>query len=239
MPDSHTSSRPSHTRSSSISKNNRSHSHQRKPSVNSTGTPLYSIQEIPSSKKPTTQSSTSSSSWKQYLHSLNSKFNSLFETNPSGPLLPQDKHTTVFGGASKTTNTSWLGVLGRSTIVRLFILFYFIFSVFLSLHHLWIWLHTERLDSRFGDDWVPQRTYDQQEPYSVIDDMTHGLKMSKLFAKSNFESTENVQPYWLKASGTPLKDDVTIITVITANTWPELEQLSKHWNGKRIKMVIK
>ncbi|CAO3644920.1 unnamed protein product [Cunninghamella blakesleeana] len=61
--------------------------------------------------------------------------------------------------------------------------------------------------------------------------MTHGLKMSKLFAKSNFESTENVQPYWLKATGSPSVDDVTIVTVITANTWSELETLSNRWKG--------
>lgn len=230
MPDSHTSSRPQHTRSSSISKNNRSHSHQRKPS-NSTGTPLYAIQEIPSSKKPTMQSS--SSSWKHYYNLLQLKLNSLFESNPSGPLLPQDKHTTVFGGTSKTS-TSWLGTLGKSTIVRLFVLFYFIFSVFLSFHHLWIWFHSEPLDARFGDNWIPQRTYDQQETYSVIDDMTHGLKMSKLFPKANFDNTQTIQPYWLKASATPKNDSVTIVTVITPGTWSELEQLSKHWKGKII-----
>ncbi|KAI9305579.1 hypothetical protein BJ944DRAFT_255812 [Cunninghamella echinulata] len=61
--------------------------------------------------------------------------------------------------------------------------------------------------------------------------MTHGLKMSKLFPKANFDNTQTIQPYWLKASATPENDSVTIVTVITPGTWSELEQLSKHWKG--------
>ncbi|KAI8093470.1 uncharacterized protein BX664DRAFT_364963 [Halteromyces radiatus] len=61
--------------------------------------------------------------------------------------------------------------------------------------------------------------------------MTHGLKMSKLFAKANYQSAESIKPFWLKASEIPLHDDITLITVITPDTWTELERLVDYWKG--------
>ncbi|ORZ19932.1 hypothetical protein BCR42DRAFT_460004 [Absidia repens] len=61
--------------------------------------------------------------------------------------------------------------------------------------------------------------------------MTHGLKMSKVFAKANYENTESTQPFWLKASEGPVPDDITLVTVVTPGTWFELERLTEYWKG--------
>ncbi|KAI8341382.1 hypothetical protein BC941DRAFT_346977 [Chlamydoabsidia padenii] len=61
--------------------------------------------------------------------------------------------------------------------------------------------------------------------------MTHGLKMSKIFAKANYETTDATQPFWLKASDIPATDDISLITVITPGTWSELERLVEYWKG--------
>ncbi|CAO3587894.1 unnamed protein product [Absidia cylindrospora] len=206
MSDAIPSSRPHHSRSSSISKTARTNSHQRKPSINSTtSNQLYSIKEsqkpatmdsYPSpssplpptfpSKKSTSRTNTSSTLQHylnlfhcqvDYISNSSSSSSSLpSSSSSSGPLLPQDKHTAAFGGPAKTP-TSWLSVLARLTIVQFLLLLYVVFSIFLSLHHLWIWLSSETLDARFGDNWIPQRTYDQDSASSVLDNMTHGLKM--------------------------------------------------------------
>ncbi|KAF7732120.1 hypothetical protein EC973_006375 [Apophysomyces ossiformis] len=67
--------------------------------------------------------------------------------------------------------------------------------------------------------------------YSILNNMTHGLKMSKMFSKSYYQVTNGVKPYWLKASETPAEEDLTIITTVTPTTWPELVRLAERWQG--------
>ena len=149
--------------------------HQRKPSLN-IPTNLYPIPEKGGNNmtSPTIPSSSSSiphppaSPTKRYRTSISSFFNWRIIThridsflNPSGPLLPQDKHGAAFGGTGKKSRFSSI-VQSRS--VRFLFLFYVIFSVFLSINHLWHWAFapgTVKLDARFGDQWRPERTYDQ------------------------------------------------------------------------------
>ncbi|KAI9015253.1 hypothetical protein CLU79DRAFT_765840 [Phycomyces nitens] len=146
-----------------------------------------------------------------------------------GPYLPHDKHGVAFGGTQKKSK---IMSLYRSKTVRFLLLVYCIFSVFLSINHSWHWLRSgPALDSRFGQDWVAQRTYDTDDTYSVVDSMSHGLKMAKLLSKSYYEAAEAVEPYWLKASKVPFEEDVSIITTVTPGTWTELVRLVEHWQG--------
>lgn len=62
--------------------------------------------------------------------------------------------------------------------------------------------------------------------------MSHGLKMHKLFSKSYYDAAKQIQPFWLKATNVPEKDEVTIVTTVTADTWDELVQLTGYWEGK-------
>ncbi|KAL0095325.1 velvet factor-domain-containing protein [Phycomyces blakesleeanus] len=122
--------------------------------------------------------------------------------------------------------------LYRSKLVRFLLLVYCVFSVFLTINHSWHWLRSGPvLDSRFGENWVAQRTYNQDDTYSVVDGMSHGLKMAKLLSKSYYEAAEAVEPYWLKASKVPFEEDVSIITTVTPGTWTELVRLVEHWQG--------
>ncbi|KAI8370262.1 hypothetical protein BD560DRAFT_121087 [Blakeslea trispora] len=61
--------------------------------------------------------------------------------------------------------------------------------------------------------------------------MTHGLKMHKLFSKSYYDTTKNIQPFWKKADNIPEKDEVTLITTTTPDTWEELVRLTIYWEG--------
>lgn len=67
--------------------------------------------------------------------------------------------------------------------------------------------------------------------------MTHGLKMHKLFSKSYYDAAKQIQPFWLKASEIPEKDEVTIITTATADTWNDLVRLTAYWEGKGFESV--
>ncbi|CDH55319.1 glycosyltransferase family 49 protein [Lichtheimia corymbifera JMRC:FSU:9682] len=208
-----------HKRSPSVTK-----THQRKSSITSAST----HHRIPDKS---TQASTSlaslstfnmSRSWQKYTSRLSLQLDAFL--NPSGPLLPHEQQ-----GTSK----SWVAMLTRSRLARLLLLFYAMFSVMLSFSQFWGWYFssTPPLDPRFGVAWQPVRTYDSDQSYSVMDNMTTGLKMSKLFSKSHYEAVRMTEPYWLKRSEAIDPRDVTLTTAVTLDTWAELERIAERWQG--------
>ncbi|KAI8370358.1 velvet factor-domain-containing protein [Radiomyces spectabilis] len=227
-----------HSRSTSITKAPHTRSHQRKSSIN-VQTHLYSIPEKKShftaspSPSPINTSFPSKKYaslplWRRYLQGVSTHLDTWLDPSAS-PVLPHTQRTKAFGGP---VNKSLWSQFFRSKWTRFILLFYIVFSVFLSINHIWHWLTSgPRLDPRFGDHWVAQRTYDQDKQYSMLNTMAHGLKMSKLFSKTEYAAAENVQPFWLKSAQPPMPDDVSIVTAVTLNTWPELVRLAQHWKG--------
>lgn len=78
----------------------------------------------------------------------------------------------------------------------------------------------------------PERDFCIDDTYSLMNQMTHGLKMSKLFSKSYYDAAKNIQPFWKKASNVPEKDEVSIITTANVDTWEDLKRLTIYWEGK-------
>ncbi|GAA5797415.1 hypothetical protein HPULCUR_002799 [Helicostylum pulchrum] len=104
---------------------------------------------------------------------------------------------------------------------------YILFSVLLTAAHFSSWV----FKGPSKDAWTYQRTYDALEPYSLVTDMSHGLKMSKLFSQAHYDALKYIEPYWQKAQQVPNDLDVTIITTSTPETWKDLVQLAETWNG--------
>lgn len=158
--------RPKHSRSTSITTQKKS-THQRKPSLSQL--PIASSENIKRTR-PTSISGNSSSTNKSNVPGfLNNIISRVFTfLNPTGPLLPHSKHTNAFGG---TIKSSFISRLFQSRLVRVFTLFYVIFSVCLTVQHSWHYIMSPKenpvkepsigLDEKFNDDWKPQRTYDQ------------------------------------------------------------------------------
>lgn len=69
------------------------------------------------------------------------------------------------------------------------------------------------------------------QTYSLLTEMTHGLRMHKSFSKSHYKAAKQIQPFWLKAKSLPENDEVTVITTATADTWDNLIQLTAYWEG--------
>ncbi|CAO3624060.1 unnamed protein product [Mucor hiemalis] len=131
------------------------------------------------------------------------------------PLLPQQQQQQKSKGFLK------------SRPFRLVVLFYIIFSILLATVHFTRWA----LFHKSADNWTFQRTYDPLEPYSLMSDMSHGLKMSKLFSKGQYEALKYVKPYWKKAQQVPEESDVTMITTATPDSWKDLVNLAENWDG--------
>lgn len=80
-------------------------------------------------------------------------------------------------------------------------------------------------------------TFVLDQSYSVMDNMTTGLKMSKLFSKSHYDAVRMTEPYWLKGSEAIDPRDVTLTTAVTLDTWAELERIAERWQGKLLRVV--
>ncbi|KAI8980975.1 hypothetical protein BDB01DRAFT_794865 [Pilobolus umbonatus] len=250
--------RPKHSRSTSVT-TKKTTSHQRKASLNviQQQQQLLQQQQQQQPQTPTLQKMASSENIKRHRSHLTSNnnlssnsvlsrqsvprlFNSLSLRlysflNPTGPLLPHSKQGAAFGGTAKPTLIS---TLLHHRFTRFFAFFYIIFSVFLTLNHTWRYLtRTQPVVSPvisedvLVNDWIPQRTYDADKDYSLLDSMTHGVKMHKLFSKSHYDAAKKIKPFWLKSTNTPEKNEVSIITTVTADTWDELVKLTVYWEG--------
>jgi hypothetical protein len=140
--------RPKHSRTTSITTSKNTTSHQRKPSF--TYQQQHATIKSYHKQQPEEQ--------KVLYKSLSSKIRSFL--NPSGPLLPHSKHGQAFGGTSKP---SFLSTVLRSRAVRSIALLYVVFSIFLSLTHTWQYLTTPSTtkSAAVDHDWVPSRTYDE------------------------------------------------------------------------------
>ncbi|RUS28344.1 hypothetical protein BC938DRAFT_481990 [Jimgerdemannia flammicorona] len=134
------------------------------------------------------------------------------------------------GGDKKGNGVAFGGPAGyhyprllRPRWVRVVITAYVIFSAVLSAIHLFQWAFRSPRHRQLT------RTYDSDEEYSLIMDMTPAHKFNKLFAKSLPETLENVQPYWLRAETKPLSDDVSLITYVTEDQLDEFVTLAERW----------
>ncbi|KAI8365287.1 uncharacterized protein BYT42DRAFT_589461 [Radiomyces spectabilis] len=141
--------------------------------------------------------------------------------HPSVPVLPQD---------TRAPPQPWFL---RLPLIRYAILVYIIFAVALSATHVVSWCVTHRSLSspRVFKDWIPKRTYAQDEPFSLLDGMPHGLKMAKMLDKSDYESTTKVQPYWLRTAQKIHPEGLSLMVMITPESWSDLVRLTDHWQG--------
>ncbi|CAO3683286.1 unnamed protein product [Umbelopsis ramanniana] len=152
-------------------------------------------------------------------------------TQPTTPLLPQDKKhpSSAFGGSRKRKGVS---KILQSRWIRFLIIFYTSFSVLLTFSHMWAWTFKSSKPQKvyINEDWEPKRTYDPDSPFSHLDNMSNTLKFSKVFSNSAF-AIENIQPYYFRATSTPLPEDISLITHITVASWPQLERLAENWQA--------
>ncbi|KAI8080452.1 velvet factor-domain-containing protein [Thamnidium elegans] len=115
----------------------------------------------------------------------------------------------------------------KSRWFRFIAVVYILFSILLTAAHFSSWV----FKGSSKDAWTYQRTYDALKPYSLVTDMSHGLKMSKLFSQAHYDALKYIEPYWQKAQQVPNDLDVTIITTSTPETWKDLVKLAENWNG--------
>ncbi|CAO0792900.1 unnamed protein product [Mucor circinelloides] len=163
------------------------------------------------------------------VNQINSWFDQLL---PQSSLLPH-QHQQQQQQQESTKHT-----ILKSRWFRLSIVVYILFSILLTAAHVTSWLFSGSSSSHYyhtsrsaRDALSYQRTYDAEEAYSLLSNMSHGLKMSKLFAQGHYDALKYVQPFWQRATNVPESQQVSFIVTTTPNTWKDLVQMAKNWNG--------
>ncbi|KAG1181210.1 hypothetical protein G6F36_010048 [Rhizopus arrhizus] len=150
--------------------------------------------------------------WQQFNH----WFDSLIGHSQQQPTLPLNQQQ------QQQQKKRWL---------RLSVLFYVVFSILLTSAHCTSWFF-RFLSQNTKDDFVFERTYDADLSYSSLTDMSHGLRLSKMFPKGEYHALNGVSPFWQSASQPAQDDEVTLLTTISAESWKELVALAENWNEK-------
>lgn len=180
------------------------------------------------------------------VNQINSWFDQLL---PQSSVLPHQQQQQQQQQQESTKNT-----ILKSRWFRLSIVVYILFSILLTAAHVTSWLFSGNqanvlYHKSFNsmDNLSYQRTYDAgkqnlflyifrtntilEESYSLLSNMSHGLKMSKLFAQGHYDALKYVQPFWQRATKAPESKQVTFIVTTTPNTWKDLVQMAKNWDG--------
>ncbi|CEG64376.1 hypothetical protein RMATCC62417_01357 [Rhizopus microsporus] len=119
----------------------------------------------------------------------------------------------------------------RKRWVRLLVLFYIIFSILLTSAHFTRWFFQLFSQHTTRDSFHIDRTYDADLSYSAITTMPHGLKLSKMFPKSEYGALKGVTPFWQTASQPSDESDVSLLTNVSPESWKELVALAENYNG--------
>ncbi|KAG0304935.1 hypothetical protein BGZ98_004812 [Dissophora globulifera] len=76
-----------------------------------------------------------------------------------------------------------------------------------------------------------ERTYDADEPYSVVSNLSSSSILSKMFTFNTPDITDNIQPFFIRSTSTPRQDDITLATFIPQDDLSELAALVDRFPG--------
>ncbi|KAF9934195.1 hypothetical protein BGZ75_009975 [Mortierella antarctica] len=117
----------------------------------------------------------------------------------------------------------------KSKVARTLCLGYVGFCALFTLKHVFPYhSKTEPLVYRHFD---LERTYDPNESYSVVSNLSSSVILSKMFSFSTPDVTDNIQPFYIRATGTPQPDQITLATFIPQDELSELAALVERFSG--------
>ncbi|KAG0054031.1 hypothetical protein BGZ83_012107 [Gryganskiella cystojenkinii] len=122
-----------------------------------------------------------------------------------------------------------LGRIIRSRLVRTVFLAYVGFCALFTLKH--IFTYESRPEPIDYKHYELERTYDADKPYSVVSELSSGVILSKMFAFSTPDLTDNIQPFFVRSESTPRADDITLATFVPQESLSELVRLVEHFPG--------
>ncbi|KAF9420382.1 hypothetical protein BGZ94_009148 [Podila epigama] len=134
-------------------------------------------------------------------------------------------------GASSPTfrSSSTLGRVLKSRPVRTLFMGYVGFCALFTLKH--ILTYQAKPEQIVYDHYELQRTYDPDQSYSVVSELSPSVILSKMFTFHTPDVTDNIQPFFIRSLSTPQPDDVTLATFVLQDELSELDALVERFSG--------
>ncbi|KAF9379341.1 hypothetical protein CPB97_009025 [Podila verticillata] len=134
-------------------------------------------------------------------------------------------------GASSPTyrSSSALGRVLKSRPIRTILMAYVGFCALFTLKH--ILTYQAKPEPIVYDHYELQRTYDPEEPYSVVSNLSSSVILSKMFTFHTPDITDNIQPFFIRSTSNPQPDDITLATFILQDELSELAALVERFPG--------
>ncbi|KAG0324140.1 hypothetical protein BG004_003530, partial [Podila humilis] len=134
-------------------------------------------------------------------------------------------------GASSPTfrSGSTFGRVLKSRPVRTLLMAYVGFCALFTLKH--ILTYQAKPEPIVYGPYELQRTYDPEEPYSVVSNLSSSVILSKMFTFHTPDITDNIQPFFVRSTTDPNPDDITLTTFILQDELSELGDLVDRFPG--------
>ncbi|KAF9359660.1 hypothetical protein BGX26_011814 [Mortierella sp. AD094] len=152
----------------------------------------------------------------------------MYKSSSPSSLLP----TAGASGSSSPTfrsNNTIVGRILKSRISRTIFMAYVGFCALFTMKH--ILTYESRPQTTVYPHFELERTYDADQPYSVVSELSSGTILSKMFTFSSPDITDNIQPFFVRSESTPQPDEITLATFVQQDELSELIKLVEHFPG--------
>lgn len=145
-------------------------------------------------------------------------------SNTASSLLPSS------GASSPTYRSSHpLARVLKSKPARAIFIAYVAFCTLFTLKHIFSY-HSQPKPVVYKH-YDLQRTYDADESYSVVANLSSTVILSKMFTFHTPAVTDNIQPFYIRSTSTPRPDDITLATFVPQDELSELASLAERYPG--------
>ncbi|KAF9909646.1 hypothetical protein EC991_008304 [Linnemannia zychae] len=133
------------------------------------------------------------------------------------------------GARPGSSSNSLLGRLAKSRAAKTVFIAYVGFCAIFTLKHLLT--YEAAPEAIVYPHYELERTYDPEKPYSVVSELSTSVILSKMFAFSTPDITDNIQPFFVRSEANPRPDEITLATFVPQNDLSELIRLVEHFPG--------
>ncbi|KAG0278979.1 hypothetical protein BGZ95_002604 [Linnemannia exigua] len=133
------------------------------------------------------------------------------------------------GARSGNTSNSLLGRLVKSRASKTVFIAYVGFCAIFTLKHLLT--YEAAPEAIVYPHYELERTYDPEKPYSVVSELSTSVILSKMFAFSTPDITDNIQPFFVRSEANPRPDEITLATFVPQDDLSELIRLVEYFPG--------
>ncbi|KAF9316989.1 hypothetical protein BGZ91_005449 [Linnemannia elongata] len=153
----------------------------------------------------------------------------MYKSPTPASLLPTAGASNNRPGGGPSSSNSIVGRLIRSRAIKTVFIAYVAFCAIFTLKHLLT--YEAAPEAIVYPHYELERTYDPEKPYSVVSELSTSVILSKMFAFSTPDITDNIQPFFVRSEASPRPDEISLATFVPQDDLSELVRLVEHFPG--------